>query len=272
MPPPRFLWWIWKFIPQTLRLAIYRLLIKKKKGLPTDGGFTVFGPGICAKYGPRVRKSEALAMAFVEANTTIPVPKVLDVIEYDGGGIIVMTLVPGEPCQSSLGEWSESELDAMKETLQDWVSQLRRLPVPTNAVCGFPGVSDPCRSYRIFVDGTYGPFASVGDFHEFLCTLVLADERDRVREFVKASHTRSHTIYFTHGDLSPHNLLISGNKLVGLVDFETAGWYPEYYEFTMAVYRRQRYHEWFSVFKGVFPQYEIEWEVEMALWAVSNPW
>jgi len=41
-------------------------------------------------------------------------------------------------------------------------------------------------------------------------------------------------LVFTHGDLSSLNILASGDDIVGIVDWETAGWYPAYWEYTTA--------------------------------------
>jgi aminoglycoside phosphotransferase (APT) family kinase protein len=39
---------------------------------------------------------------------------------------------------------------------------------------------------------------------------------------------------FTHGDLSSLNILVRRDDILGLVDWETAGWYPPYWEYTSA--------------------------------------
>jgi len=40
--------------------------------------------------------------------------------------------------------------------------------------------------------------------------------------------------YFTHSDLSSFITLARDDKIVGIIDWETAGWYPAYWEFTTA--------------------------------------
>ena len=39
---------------------------------------------------------------------------------------------------------------------------------------------------------------------------------------------------FTHGDLSSLNILVRGDGVVGIIDWETAGWLPSYWEYTTA--------------------------------------
>ncbi|EJU02363.1 hypothetical protein DACRYDRAFT_79168 [Dacryopinax primogenitus] len=35
---------------------------------------------------------------------------------------------------------------------------------------------------------------------------------------------------FTHGDIADHNILIDGGRISGLIDWETSGWMPYYWE------------------------------------------
>jgi len=37
-------------------------------------------------------------------------------------------------------------------------------------------------------------------------------------------------VYFTHGDLLPHNILVDGSTITAIIDWETAGFYPEFWE------------------------------------------
>ena len=66
-------------------------------------------------------------------------------------------------------------------------------------------------------------FKSEADFQK---TLEIAN---RLRQ-------HSYTTKFTHGDFKAHNILVSdGGHLAGLLDWESGGWYPEYWEFTTAM-------------------------------------
>lgn len=49
---------------------------------------------------------------------------------------------------------------------------------------------------------------------------------------------------FTHGDLNPSNILVRGNRVAGIVDWEFAGWYPYYWEYTTAWYGHHTRREW----------------------------
>ena len=91
-----------------------------------------------------------------------------------------------------------------------------------------------------------------------------------VEELSKALEHRSRTNYkicLTHGDLTPHNILVDENvRPVALIDWETAGCMPEYWEYTRALYMRVGNVGWQEAFKRIFPGYESELIVESAVW------
>lgn len=54
-------------------------------------------------------------------------------------------------------------------------------------------------------------------------------------------------LMFTHGDFKAHNILVDDEgQLSGFLDWESAGWYPEYWEFTTTM-RFGRGSWWFQV-------------------------
>ena len=43
---------------------------------------------------------------------------------------------------------------------------------------------------------------------------------------------RSNRSVFTHGDIAPRNIMVDDeNKITGILDWEYAGWYPDYWEY-----------------------------------------
>ena len=43
---------------------------------------------------------------------------------------------------------------------------------------------------------------------------------------------RQYCTKFTHSDITPRNILVKDGKITAIVDWEMAGWYPEYWEYT----------------------------------------
>lgn len=81
----------------------------------------------------------------------------------------------------------------------------------------------------------FGPFHTVQDFHQHLRSGMESNSRldPKVQELIKQQN-KSWPLLFTHGDLSSLNILVRGDNIVGMIDWETAGWYPSYWEYTAA--------------------------------------
>lgn len=76
----------------------------------------------------------------------------------------------------------------------------------------------------------------------------------------------NHRIVFTHGDLTQHNIIVKDNKIVGLLDWEYAGWYPEYWEYVNFFERQSRNRDWKDYARDIFPRiYDHELVVHQAM-------
>ncbi|OSX61557.1 hypothetical protein POSPLADRAFT_1040111 [Postia placenta MAD-698-R-SB12] len=258
---------------QRLRGRVYTTIWKLSRRLGRGEHAARVMPLPFGLYLKKAYPQEVLATQYVREHTTIPVPRILDVVPFWRDQVyILMTRVPGEELGKSAGHirnLSPRQLQVLEDTLRDWFGQLRALEPPDpDAVCGFGG--NGIKSYRIRHDEYVGPFASQKEFHEELVSGYEATHG----VMAAASHSRPHRICFTHGDITPHNILLNEDmRPVGLIDWECAGWLPEYWEYTYALYiRYPRYKEWSDLFTRIFPQYGVELEVEYELWEIAAPW
>ncbi|KXN90389.1 hypothetical protein AN958_04258 [Leucoagaricus sp. SymC.cos] len=230
--------------------------------------------GLYAKYHDEVTVAEALATQYVSLNTTIPVPTVLDVLKDSTGTFFLMTEVPGRPFAGNdltLYTMSEEQVFIFAETLRGWFAQLRVLPPPPDGrVSGFLGT--PFLSYRINPFGRVGPFDSVEAFHaQFFCTVPPTSD-PAIQSLAMRTRARKHRLCFTHCDIAPQNILVDDDcRPVGLVDWESATWMPEYWQLIVAVAKQLKYAPWAEVFKGMFRQYEDELAVDFELWRTVSP-
>jgi hypothetical protein len=116
------------------------------------------------------------------------------------------------------------------------VLEMRSIPPPEGI-----GVAEvdggPLFDYRL--PGTTGhvrPFKTIEDFHRYL----RRGQEDHPQHLPEVGGLISRhaeyqsAIAFTRGDLSSLNILVSGDKVVGIIDWKTAGWYPSYWEYTSA--------------------------------------
>ena len=187
-----------------------------------------------------------------------PVPKVLCCGEHLDAPFnrrfsILMTRLPGV---SLVDSTDPLEVDAE----EPWLKELRtcvhcmRLWSPPDqyqdSICSPIGTS--IRSSRV-AGHIMGPFPSRKEFYDHLFGPASAHGFESVAEYEKTpSHAMrlqqySHRNIFTHGDLKAHNIHVGDDgHLSGFLDWESAGWYPEYWEFTTAM-RFGRNSWWFQV-------------------------
>ncbi|KAK0441235.1 uncharacterized protein EV420DRAFT_1580426 [Desarmillaria tabescens] len=148
---------------------------------------------------------------------------------------------------------TEEQASVFVDTLRGWIDQLRGLPPPGHAISGINEGELVC------------PFASQEEFHaQYFCT-PWEPLDDHVRAALAKRQSTQYKICFTHGDITPINILVDKElRPIGLIDWECAAWMPEYWEYTRAIYIRQSYAGWYHLFGRIFP--DDDDEVEAAIW------
>jgi len=156
------------------------------------------------------------------------------------------------------------------------VSDLRNCVAELRAVIKGNGVSlglsitstmgGPILDYRISLD-LVGPFIDEAAFNERL----------KLGAVPNAVHQTGHNIVFTHADFNMRNILVDPRtrRLSGIVDWENAGWYPEYWEYTKAYFITKLWWRWLAIMDSVFhgkERYRDELETEDTLWRFDDPW
>ena len=120
------------------------------------------------------------------------------------------------------------------------------------------------------------PFAHQDEFHDFLLARASAHAFDSAEEYSKTpsreNEIRSYPHRFTvsHGDLIAHNniLVDEHGHLTGFLDWESAGWHPEYWDFTTAMrFGRSWWFQAVSWMGG--PQYLKELASDIAINALT---
>jgi hypothetical protein len=100
------------------------------------------------------------------------------------------------------------------------------------------------------LDYEEGPFTTVAEFNDWVGGTATRQkpgpegfERDIYRDFVPDMCP----VYFTHGDFTLTNIIVSGGpgswKVAGIIDWEQSGWYPEYWEYCKMLYAIDYEHE-----------------------------
>jgi serine/threonine protein kinase len=202
---------------------------------PRRGNILILSDRICVKYGDRVDLSEASSMQFIATHTSMPVPKVHCAFTHRNKTYIVMEHLRGEMLGQGWVHRSDQSKAVILSQLRRFIHEMRQIPPPGPRVANVDGGSlfDPRISVPTW---RFGPFTSIQAFHEFLHDGLEPGPKvpSEVQQLITQHAGPWPMPTFTHGDLSSLNILAQGDQITGIVDWETSGWFPSYWEYTTA--------------------------------------
>jgi len=188
---------------------------------------------ICIKCGTLGHLAEASSMQFIAQHTSIPVPKVYCAFTRKGCTYLVMERIQGEILTRG---WDKRPAELKKRLLSQlkgMVEEMRKIPAPQGQ-----GVSnvDGGQIWDCRLPGgiSHGPFKNIHEFHKYLRGGFESNPHPEVTKLISLQDRPWPPPVFTHGDLSSLNILTRGDDIVGIIDWETSGWYPTYWEYTTA--------------------------------------
>ncbi|RSL76308.1 hypothetical protein CEP51_010080 [Fusarium floridanum] len=177
--------------------------------------------------GANEQPNEAVALRFVKTHTTIPVPEVIS-SDWDR---ITMEYVEGETLQQAWLGLTDDQRSGVLAQLRGYISQMRALGGIYLGRLDGQGVVVPSIMTR-----SGGPFATVSEFHDWL---VKPPKRSKAQSMywhqITTQLAVESPIVFTHGDIAARNILVRDGRIVALLDWEYAGWYPEYWEYVFTL-------------------------------------
>ncbi|KAJ7718798.1 kinase-like domain-containing protein [Mycena metata] len=277
-----WLWSAWLLVPQSLRYRTYCALVRSFGKQQHMSPVYSLPLGIYVKFCRL--PDEGLVMEYVRTRTTIPVPQVLDhitaTVSFEPDNrmfLLVMHALPGTPLfiqgeGSRLAHATDEQRNLLETTIAEWIFQLRALPPPNpHLVSGFTG--GPFISYRIG-DPPVGPFADVAEFHaQPFCAVSTEDADERIQSLVAERAARKYYNHLTHGDLLPHNILTDhAYHPTGLIDWECAGWLPEYWELASSTRAPfERMYIWRDMYPRCFPRYDDDLTLELHIQRYWDP-
>lgn len=162
--------------------------------------------------------------------------------------VVVSERVSGVSLETVWQDMSQAEQTDIKSQLRDQLALMRQ--------CTLPHIGRPERK----------PMRNMFSRLELLCHEGWSNEekfekwllervgyglgtsvaRWRCRRGIKEWHSKKKETRFvlTHGDLSPRNIMIDGGKITGIVDWDNAGFYPEWAEYAFAMVLGHEIESW----------------------------
>ncbi|KAG6102826.1 hypothetical protein E4U30_000013 [Claviceps sp. LM220 group G6] len=158
---------------------------------------------------------------------------------------------------------STSQKNSIYIDLVQHTSSLRELLPPIEGVVS-SAFQNPAYDSRI--GSSYlGPL-NHEDFHSVVRgQMPLGRTAELVGQEAVGLHTNHYRTCFTHGNLTPRNIMVKNGHVVAIIDWESAGWFPEYWEYTKAHYTALGNGDE-ELIQLALTNYFLELEAEKILW------
>ncbi|KAJ9636933.1 hypothetical protein H2204_005079 [Knufia peltigerae] len=230
------------------------------------------------KMGPFVHLTEAATMKFVTEHTSIPVPKVFCSFVHKNIAYLVMERYQGDELPTAWKKLSERSRHKVFDQLKRMLQELRALKPPHSTKVQ-SSVGGSLRDSRLPRScPRFGPFDTIQEFHLWLRdglqpSQIKGRDNDPDWQEIQDMATEQDGPWpppvFTHGDLNPFNILLRGDQVVGLIDWEMSGWYPNYWEYTSewltSEHTRTEWRDSIHWFLDPFPR-ELKMEATRQKW------
>jgi len=251
------------------KLATQRCISK----LFTHSSGTILYLDFCIKFGDSVTLAEANALQFIAGHTSIPVPKVHHAFTHHGRTYILMERIRGETIAKRWYWLSDASKSTIVSQLKRMVQELRCIPCPAEGVSNLDG--GPIHDCQLPQTSSWGPFDTVSDFHLALRNNVTLKSLEwqshnslspaaisDLKQLVTFHESVIRPPVLTHGDLSSFNILIRDDMVVGIIDWDTAGWLPYYWEYTTAWHANPQNYFWQNEVRNFLDPQEDELGME----------
>lgn len=221
-------------------------------------------PGnLVVKSGSRIQLDECDALSLA-AKLQLPVPRVYESERTLEGTISIrMDFIEGSRLDDAWPDMTAGEKVDVCGQLKQILKDMRSIKSEDGIIGSCSGglVRD-CRRYDTY---TGGPFDNEDSFNNFILDFLKATPTP-IRNAIARQLVPNHRIVFSHGDLVMHNIIVKGSKIMGLIDWEYAGWYPEYWEYVKFFERHSNHPDWKDHAAYIFPQaYDSELVAYQAL-------
>ncbi|KAI9150446.1 WD40 repeat-like protein [Paramyrothecium foliicola] len=195
-----------------------------------------------------MQRSEAAMMQYAAAHGIL-VPRVRGVYDVATTApiatVMVSDLVPGRPLAEVWESLTASEQASIKHQLRQQIGLMRRCTVSFAGRVGYR----PIRNLWNSTSTSYcGPFDSEEAFNQWCLQRLPTDciSRQAWLQYLQGRQRRTTLDPFclTHGNLSPQNIIVQGDKVSGIVGWGRSGFFPDYVEYTSALSLNSGFEEW----------------------------
>jgi aminoglycoside phosphotransferase (APT) family kinase protein len=223
------------------------------------------------KNGRRVNLDERPALELA-AKYGLPVPRVYDAKPgpIPGEAWIQMDFIHGEKLDVVWPGMTAAEKSSICRQLRDILTTMRSIPSETGFIGSCSG--GQARDIRQYTDYRGGPFANEEIFNSTFYFDLISTAPTQIRTALYQQVRNDHRIVFSHGDIAQHNILVKDGRITALLDWETAGWYSEHWDYIKFFERYCPHKDWHNYATEIFPQlYNVELAYHQAIVRWQRP-
>ncbi|KAI0902920.1 hypothetical protein F4823DRAFT_620566 [Ustulina deusta] len=108
-----------------------------------------------------------------------------------------------------------------------------------------------------------GPFECEAEWNDFLLEGLIRSCPPILRSMIYSQLRTDYEIVLTHGDMHPSNIIVRDGCIVALIDWENAGFYPEYFELIKLLRGPNWQVGYYYALLDIFPRrYDAEYLVD----------
>jgi tRNA A-37 threonylcarbamoyl transferase component Bud32 len=210
-------------------------------------------PGnVAVKLGKGIQLGEAAALTAAQ-KAGVPVPGVVGTEIIQGVNHLKMDFIQGEALSKLWPKMSSEEKRDIAQQLREVLTIMRSATPPPNYIgaCDNTGIRE-ARVYHLHTDS---PCVDEAAFNRYLLSGLFPATPPALRDAFASKLRTNHRVVLSHCDLAPRNIIVREGKIVALVDWEDAGWYPEYWEYVKFFQRNSAGNgDWWSYAYEIFPE------------------
>ncbi|KAK2793345.1 hypothetical protein FQN52_001482 [Onygenales sp. PD_12] len=224
-----------------------------------------------SKSGTAIRKSESEAMKLVAKHTSIPVPRVIYAQFLAGDNItspnpsgnnIGMTIIPGAPLDKSWNSLDDETKQSVCNQTWNLIAKLQTIPRPAHLDGLFQGLADGSPTEDALLEDLNQPpqpLRTDDDLRARIYQRYLHCGGLKYKDELLTMLPQSSASVFTHADIAPRNIMVDERHgITGILDWEWAGWYPDYWEYAQIMRPACRLGDWQEWMDRTAPQ---RWDI-----------
>ncbi|PYI13779.1 kinase-like protein [Aspergillus violaceofuscus CBS 115571] len=244
------------FSPERQRCCNYESHVKLFYEAGDRGVWALGSQLILKDRGPSCPTDENANLCFVKKNTTIPIPTVIAHHEEgDGHALTIMTRIPGENLSEAWSKLTDDQKDNIAKETAEYLLQLRSLQSDRLECLDGRPVFNKYRRGEDNCDSAQDPTSDDYVWNRLAASLDPAVP-EAVRCRLRRSMPPTQPFTYTHNDLTHVNIMVQNGKLSGIIDWEAAGYYPVWWEYTRTIVTSEGLEDmkWKSLLRQYMPK------------------